>query len=87
VRRCCVVLLFIVTGLYVLALALFGIGTLGLFGSNSGPLAGIFLMPLGLPWNVMLDALPEAALPWLAATAPLANLLIIFTACHLIGRR
>jgi hypothetical protein len=37
--------------LYVLALGLFVVGTFGLFGSPSGPLADVFLMPLGLPWN------------------------------------
>jgi hypothetical protein len=74
-------------GLYVVALALFGIGTFGLFGSDPGPLAGIFLMPLGLPWNMMLDAFPAPALPWLAASAPTVNLLLLWGMCRLIGLR
>lgn len=69
-------------GLYVLALALFAIGTFGLSGSKSGPLAGIFLMPLGLPWNLFLGDLPSAALPWLAASAPLLNLLLVWILCR-----
>lgn len=86
-RGACRILFFVFIGLYVLALTLFAIGTFGLFGSRTGPLAGIFLVPLGLPWNRMLDVFPEAALPWLAATSPLANLCIICAACHLIEGR
>jgi hypothetical protein len=66
---------------------LFVIGTIGLFGSDSGPLAGVYLMPLGLPWNRMLDIFPEPAQPWLAAGAPLVNLLLVWVACRLIGRQ
>jgi len=87
VRAACHILLFVFIGLYVLALALFVIGTFGLFGSESGPLAGVFLAPLGLPWNMMLDVFPDAALPWLGAAAPLLNLGIIYAACHFIGKR
>ena len=85
-KRGCRVLLYALSGLYLLALALFVIGTFGLFGSDSGPLAGVFLMPLGLPWNMMLDIFPEAALLWLAATSPLANLFLVWGACRLLGR-
>jgi hypothetical protein len=77
----------VLAGLYILALALFGVGTFGLFGSETGPLAGVFLVPLGLPWNMMLDVFPEPALPWLAASAPLANLLLIFAICRLFDAR
>lgn len=87
VKRACRILLFVLFGLYMLALALFVVGTFGLFGSESGPLAGVFLMPLGLPWNMMLDVFPEPALPWLAAGAPLANLFLLWVACHLMGER
>jgi hypothetical protein len=87
VRGACRILLFVFIGLYVLALALFAIGTFGLFGSESGPLAGAFLAPLGLPWNMMLDVFPEAALPWLASASPLVNVCIIYAACRSIGKR
>lgn len=84
-RRICHAVAFLFAGLYILALALFGIGTLGLFGSEPGPLAGVFLVPLGLPWNQMLDVFPVAALPWLAASAPLANLILLWALCRSIG--
>ena len=62
---------------WLLALALLLIGTFGLFGSASDPLSGIFLLPLGLPWNLMLDTLPEGVLPWVAALAPGINLALL----------
>lgn len=68
-------------GLYVLALLLFLVGTFGWFGSPQGPLAGVFLAPLGLPWNLLLDPVPEAIRPWLAATAPLLNFTILKALC------
>jgi hypothetical protein len=87
VKGACRILLCVFAGLYALALALFGIGTFGLFGSKSGPLAGVYLVPLGLPWNRMLHGFPDAALPWLAATSPLVNLCIVYAVCQLIGKR
>ena len=76
-NRFCRIVLAIFAVLYLLALGLLLIGTFGLFGSERDPLAGVFLMPLGLPWNLMLDGFPEPALPWIAALSPLMNLLII----------
>jgi hypothetical protein len=63
--------------LYVAALAIYLVGTLGLFGQQPDPLSGAFLMPLGLPWNLLLDRLagPSAAA---AALAPLVNLAILY---------
>jgi len=87
VRGACRILLVVFIGLYAIALALFVIGTFGLFGSESGPLAGFFLVPLGLPWIMMLDVLPDDTLPWLAAASPLVNLCIVYAACRLIGKR
>ena len=86
-RRPCHIVLITFAGLYVVALSLFVIGTFGLFGSKSGPLAGIFLIPLGLPWNMMLEASPAPALPWLAASAPIVNLLVLWGMCRLSGLR
>lgn len=62
---------------YLAALGIFLLGQLGLFGTPKDPLAGVFLVPLGLPWNRMIDAFPEAAWPWLAALAPLLNVLLV----------
>jgi hypothetical protein len=82
----CRMALVIFAMLYLAALALFVIGTFGLFGSPQGPLAGIFLVPLGLPWILMIEAVPEAALPWLGALAPLLNLALIAALCRWLRR-
>lgn len=66
---------------YAAALALFLIGTFGLFGSPQGPLAGVFLIPLGLPWNRLLEWAPDSVRPMLAAAAPLLNLAILRALC------
>lgn len=66
---------------YVLALLLYLVGTFGWFGSPKGPLAGVFLVPLGLPWNQLIDWIPEALRPFAAATAPLLNLAILKAIC------
>jgi hypothetical protein len=66
---------------YVIALFLFLVGTFGWFGSETGPLAGVFLMPLGLPWNQLLGSAPEPLRPFLAAAAPLLNLAILKAIC------
>jgi len=68
--------------LYIMALALFVIGTWGLFGQERDPLSGIFLVPLGLPWTVLLVDMPERILPWLGALAPVINLVILVWICR-----
>ena len=69
--------------LYALAVGLFIVGTYGLFGSPSGPLAGVFLVPLGWPWNRLVDVFPEPLWPTLAALAPAVNLVILVLICRL----
>lgn len=71
---------------YLAALAVLAIGTFGLFGQQGDPLSGIFLLPLGLPWNRMIDVFPEPLWPWLAAAAPGVNLLIVRGLCHWLGK-
>lgn len=76
--------------LYLVALVLLLIGTFGLLGQERDPLAGVFLMPLGLPWVLWLDGLPNSMLPVLAALAPVANLTILTVVCRYLrtsGRR
>ena len=73
--------------LYVCALGLLAIGTFGLFGAERDPLSGVFLLPLGLPWVRFIDHTPDALRPWLAAAAPLLNLLILWVGCRLLHRR
>ena len=67
----------IFTLLYVLALILLAIGTFGWFGQEQDPLAGVFLLPLGLPWNWLGD---KAGLtgPVLAILAPAINAAILY---------
>lgn len=72
--------------LYALAAGLFVVGAFGLFGSPSGPLAGVFLVPLGLPWTRMLDVFPEPLWPTLAVVAPGVNLVILVLICRLGAR-
>lgn len=80
----CQWVLRIVGVLYLFALALLMIGTFGLFSQESDPLAGVFLMPLGLPWVLWLDGFPEVLLPWLAAMAPVLNLAILTLLCRFL---
>jgi len=70
---------------YALALFLYLTGTYGWFGQQTDPLSGIFLIPLGLPWN-FIDA-PETILPMLGIGAPLINFLLILLLCRVLGSR
>lgn len=63
--------------LYVLALFLLAVGTFGLFGQEQDPLSGVFLMPLGLPWNLLGDRMGLAG-PWIAILAPAINAAILY---------
>ncbi|MGB3711701.1 MAG: hypothetical protein WA985_08435 [Erythrobacter sp.] len=62
--------------LYAAALALLLIGTYGWFGQERDPVSGVFLMPLGLPWNVA-GGIVGLEGPALAILAPAFNLLIL----------
>jgi hypothetical protein len=68
---------------YVAALAVYRIAELGLFGQPRDPLGGVFLIPLGLPWNLLVDRAPEGLWPWLAAAAPVINILLLVGLCRL----
>lgn len=70
-------LLGIYVVLYLGALALLIIGTFGLFGQEQDPLAGVFLLPLGLPWNILLDRMGvEGVMPFVLT--PLLNIAIVW---------
>ena len=64
---------------YALALLVFLTGTFGWFGQEEDPLSGLFLLPLGLPWNLI--ELPDRCLPWLGAVSPAANLTVLWLIC------
>ena len=64
--------------LYLLALALWLIGTLGLFGQEQDPLSGVFLILLGQPWVRLVDLLPERIWPIASALMPAINAGILY---------
>lgn len=72
---------------YAVALVLLIIGTYGLFGNPRDPLAGVFLIPLGLPWVLWIGRLPEAVWPVAAALAPLVNLAVLVAICRVLRGR
>jgi hypothetical protein len=80
--RACRWVVFAFAAVYAAALTLFLVGTYGWFGSPQGPLAGAFLVPLGLPWILALDAPPEALLPAAGIGAPALNLLLLWGLCR-----
>lgn len=53
---------WIFLGLYAAALLILMIGLYGWFGQEKDPLSAVFLIPLGLPWNILADALMGATL-------------------------
>lgn len=83
----CKWIVWIVGLFYLVALALLLIGTFGLFGQEQDPLAGVFLIPLGLPWVLWLDGVPDPYLQWLAASAPLLNLILLAALCRVFAGR
>lgn len=68
--------------LYALALLLWAIGTFGLFGAERDPLAGVFLLPLGLPWALAVDLFPEPLWPWLSLACPALTLAVLLWLCR-----
>ena len=80
--RLCRIIVWAVGLLWIAALCIFLIGQFGLLGQERDPLAGIFLVPLGFPWNRFIDAAPEQTWPWLAALLPAVNLALLWLACR-----
>jgi hypothetical protein len=78
---------YLFAGAYAVALALLLIGSFGLLGSPRGPLAGVFLIPLGMPWVLLDDALPDLLRPAAGVLSPLLNLFLLVTVCKLIERQ
>ncbi len=72
--------------LYAIAVVLFLIGTFGWFGQEQDPLAGVFLIPLGMPWTILLDKLVGAH-PAVALLAPAINAAILWLLARRFGKR
>ena len=84
--KLCLIFRVVFAILYVFALVALFAGTFGVLGSERDPLAGIFLIPLGLPWNLLIWWLPDAALVWSGVLAPALNLLLIWWFCRRFNR-
>lgn len=63
--------------LYGLAVFLLLTGIFGWFGENKDPLSAAFLLPLGLPWNVLADQIGLAGVSSLVL-APAINAGILY---------
>jgi hypothetical protein len=81
-HRSCQIVTILLALLYVAALFLFFTGRFGWFGQEPTPLAGVFLAPLGLPWNYLLDGLSESLRPWAAGLTPMLNIAILVGFCR-----
>ena len=80
--RLCKVIVGVFGLLWILAIAIFIIGQFGLFGQERDPLAGVFLIPLGFPWNRVIEIAPEATWPWLTTAMPVVNLILLSAICR-----
>ena len=72
---------------YAVALYLLAVGTWGWLGTERDPLSGVFLIPLGLPWNCLIDSFSDGNRALLASLAPALNLVILFSVCSALRRR
>ncbi len=86
-ERICRIALAAFALLYLAALGLLIIGTYGLFGAERDPLSGVYLVPLGLPWNRFLGGLGDPLRFWAAAAAPLINLALLWALCRFLERK
>jgi hypothetical protein len=73
--------------LYLAALAFTGISALGWFDFAPAPLAGVFLVVIGLPWTLAAALFPDQWQSLVAALAPLVSLVLLWTYCHRPRRR
>ena len=69
-------LFLVFAALYIFAILLLLVGTFGLFGQQKDPLSAVFLLPLGLPWNLLADQFKLANAITLIA-APAINVVIL----------
>ncbi|AHM02886.1 hypothetical protein roselon_00441 [Roseibacterium elongatum DSM 19469] len=86
-HRICRTLMIVLILLYLAALAIGLIGTYGWFGQDRDPLSWVFILPLGLPWVLMLDGAGDTAAPVLVALTPLLNIAILWGLCHFMKGR
>ena len=75
--RTCRIVLGLFAALWLAALGLLAIGT---WGSDPDPLAGVFLVPLGLPWNLVVGG------AFWAILCPSINLALLALLCRWLSR-
>lgn len=63
--------------LFLIALGIFFSNMMGWFGQTPDALAGIYLLPFGLPWNLIGINLPDPFPLIVGLGAPLINLAIL----------
>ncbi len=73
--------------LYAFALAIGLVGTYGWFGQARDPLSWVFVIILGQPWVTWLGAVSGPLGPWLAALAPILNLVLLAVLCRVLSAR
>lgn len=73
--------------LYLAALAYTGLSATAWFDFARAPLAGVFLIVLGLPWTLAAAWFPDPVQPLVAAAAPLVTLILLWSWCHWPRRR
>jgi len=87
-RNICRLLIGVFALAYIFALGLLVIGTFGLFGAVKDPISGVYLIPLGMPWNSFLfRSAPEVMMPWIGILAPALNLAILIIICRFFRAR
>lgn len=66
---------------YLFALFVLASGSYGWFGAAKDPLAGVFLIPLGLPWNAFLPASVATGI-----VSPILNGALMWFFCRRLSR-
>lgn len=73
--------------LYLATLAYAAVSATGWFDFAPAPLAGVFLVVIGLPWTLAAAWFPDQWQPFVAAAAPLMTLILLWAYCHRPRRR
>jgi hypothetical protein len=78
----CKIAIWVFVLLWAGATFIFATGTFGWFGQPQDPLSGVFLLPLGFPWILAIEIVPETAKPLFAVFAPSLTLAILVVFCR-----
>lgn len=80
--KACRIVIWLFALAYLGATIVFAVGASGLFGVDRDPLAAVYLIPIGLPWNLAVDWIPVSTQTTLAILAPAINLFLVAAACR-----